>query len=470
MGMGKALGLALAGGGLLAVASPMARAGDDASVADRLQQLENEVKELKARRDAAAEPLAVQGDRALQAEEKGALWVDRNGKPLTKVLDSVWVQGWLRARPTWSDNTLDRDDSFDDEGFNTFFRGGLGFGAHLKGKVSVFVGLDFAGTWGNTTTLIGNDTPTATTVQEAYVDGLYSKQLNWDTRVGRFQMEYGDEYVFGNTEFAQASTYFDGVRLGHNYEKAGFKVDVFASKLVDGFKNPLTPTPDDSAYMAGFYGDWYGFQDKSKMPGGLEPYYVWIYNGLQAPGTATPDPDDVHTGGIRWYGEKATKDHAGIGWNVNANAQYMGDMNWSTDSRVHYTMVNMKWKPKVFGQFAYASGDHDAVSGYNPLWQDVHGRYGWADQFVFSNLEVFGVGASVSPTETLTVGLEARSIHQARSTAVENDKQVAWEGDLVLNHKYNDNVSVEAAYSFVHFREVPGDDVQRAYVQVVVSF
>jgi hypothetical protein len=237
MGMGKALGLALAGGGLLAVAPSVARAGEDPSLQDRLQQLEKQIQELKDqlnRKAPDAEPLSAQVDRYLQEQEKGALWVDKNGKPLGKVVDSVWITGWLRGRPTWSDNTTDRDSSIDDEGFDTLFRGGLGVGANLKGKVSMFIGMDFAGTWGNTATLIGNDTATTPTIQEAYIDGLYSKHLNMDTRIGRFEMEYGDEYVIGRTEFAQATTYFDGARIGSNSEKSGFKFDLFAAKLVDG--------------------------------------------------------------------------------------------------------------------------------------------------------------------------------------------------------------------------------------------
>jgi hypothetical protein len=247
-------------------------------------------------------------------------------------------------------------------------------------------------------------------------------------------------------------------------------VDAFISKLVDGFKNPLAPSPNDSAYMAGFYGDWYGFEGKSKMPGGFEPYYIWIYNGQQAPGTPTPTPRDIHTGGFRWYGEKATKDHAGIGWNVNANLQYMHETGWSTDSRIHYSIVNMKWKPQVFGQLAYASGDHDGVTGYNPLWQDGHGRYGWADQFVFSNLAVLGIGVKATPVENLTYSIEARSINQARSTAAMNSRKLAWELDFVAQHKVSDNVALEGAYSYVKLRDLPGDDVQRLYLQVVVSF
>jgi hypothetical protein len=479
MRMGRTLGLVLAGGGLLAVSPSVARADDDASLKERLRQLEQQVTELKGQFDRRVEePLSDQVDRHLQEQEKGVLWVDRNGKALGKAVDSVWVTAWLRGRPTWSDNTFDLNDDTDDEGFATFFRGGLGIGANLKGKVSMFIGLDFAGTWGNTTTLYGNDTPTATTVQEAYIDGLYSKHLNLDTRIGRFEMQYGDEYVIGRTEFAQASTYFDGVKVGRNVEGSGLTWDLFGAKLVDGFKNPLTPTPDDSAYMAGVYANYYAFENKTRLPGGLEPYYIVVWDAQEAPGAvpAVADPKDTHTAGFRWYGEKATKDRSGIGWNINANAQYNSQWKWSTDSRLTYTNPNMKGKPMVFGQFAYASGDVDGVTGYNPLWQDGHGRFGWADQFAFTNLALAGVGMHMHPREGLTYGLEGRSIHQARSTRALSSRQLAWEIDFVVMHKYSDNVAVEFAYSYIYWRDARNaagdraDDAQRAYLQVVVSF
>jgi hypothetical protein len=480
--MGKALGLALAGGGLVALAPAAAFAAEDAPLQERLKKLEAEVEALK--REAPRTP-AGEADRP-KAEDRASLWIDRHGKPLGKVIDAAWITANLRMRPTWSTNTMDFEDSVDDEGFTTLFRGGLGVGARLRSDVSVFIGLDFNGTWGNTSTVFVNDTTTTPYVQEAWIDGLYAKQLGrgWETRLGRFFLEYGDEYVLGNTEFAQTSTTFDGVRLSHNVERRKFRYDVFATKLVDGTKNPLTPTPDDSVYMAGVYGNWYGFESLSRLPGGMEPYYIWIHDGREVPGNpANPSAKDVHTGGFRWYGEKATKDRAGLGWNVNWNAQYFDDLFWSTDSRVTYTLTQAKWKPKVFGQFAHASGDKDGGGGtiqdgfgYVPLWQDSHGRFGWADQFVFSNIQVYGVGVHATPREAWTVGAEVRAIDAVRETAGNGSKRLAYEGDLILKHKVSDNIDVECVFSHVAFRErqnaggSPADKVQRAYVQVVVAF
>jgi hypothetical protein len=474
----RALGLALAGAGCLAAAPAAAFADDDATLQDRIRELETQVQELRNQVGSrpAGDSLSTQVDRYLQEKEKGSLWVDRHGKPLQKIVDSIYPTMWMRVRPTWSDNYFDGDSDTDDEGFQTFWRARLGLGANLKDGVGMYMELDSNGTWGNTATMFVNDTPSTTTVQQAYVTGVMSKHLRMDTKLGRFEMEFGDEYVMGVTDFAQTSVYHDGVMLSRDYEKQGIKFDMWVTKLVDGYKNPLTPTPDDSAYMAGIYGNWYGGQAKTGMPGTFEPYYIFVWDAQEQPGVvATPnDPQDIHTAGLRWYHDKATKDKAGIGWNLNGNVQYQDEVKWSTDSRVTYTMPTMKYKPKIFGQFAYASGDHDDP-GYNSLFQDGHARFGWADAFSFTNIMIFGAGVHVSPRESWTVGGEGRWFDQARETTALPQKRLAYELDFLVQHQYSEHVSVEFVYSFVNFRDVdtatgPADNVQRAYVQVVVSF
>ena len=216
MSRAKAFGLALAGAGFLAAVPAVARADDDAAVQDRIKSLESQVEELRqqlGRQPGTEDSLAAQVDRYLQEQEKGSLWVDQHGKPLQKVVDSIYPTMWLRARPTWQDNYTDLEDDVDDEGPFTLFRGQIGLGANLKGGVGLYMELDSAGSWGNTSTVFVNDTPTTPTLQQAYMTGLYSKQLGFDTKIGRFEMEFGDEYVMGVTEFAQASAFHDGVML-----------------------------------------------------------------------------------------------------------------------------------------------------------------------------------------------------------------------------------------------------------------
>ena len=516
MRLGKSLGLALAGCGLLAVA-PSALADEDASLQGRIQELEKTVLELKSQLGAkeAAEPLSVQVEQYLQEQEKGAFWLDRNGKPLSKAIDSMWVTASIRVRPMWSKDLFhytaghggyvgsggysggypypkakqgwplglySPSADYDDEGWQTLQRTRLGIGANLHADVSAFIELDMNGTWGNASSYYANDSgfTQVPTLQQSYIEGLYTNQLNAETRIGRFEMSYGDEFVIGDRDFFQTGLAFDGIWLSKNYENHGFSVDFFATKLVDGYKNGSRPGANDSVYAMGLMGDWYGSEDKTGVPGGMQPYLIFVKDQNDDPGVSPPNTGgtrDVTTLGVYWFGDKATKDQGGIFWNADAAIQYFKQIHWATDSRVGYTMSNTKWTPKFWGQFAYASGDKDgfAGAGYNPLWMDVHGRYGYSDIFTFSNLVVYGIGAEVSPVENLSYGVEGRSMHIARTfKGGGGGKNLAWAFDFIVKHQYSENVDFEAAYSIVHWRDTLNTgnayDVQVAYFNIVLGF
>lgn len=515
MRLGKSLGLALAGCGLLAVA-PSALADEDASLQDRIQELEKQVLELKTQLGAkeAAEPLSAQVEQYLLEQEKGAFWLDRNGKPLAKAIESMWFAMSIRVRPMWSKDLFNYPAGiggyvgsggyggspypkakqgwplgiysptagYSDQGWTTLQRTRLGIGANLHSDVSAFIELDMNGTWGNTSSYYANDGGFTQTpaLQQSYIEGLYSNQLKAETRVGRFEMSYGDEFVIGDRDFYQTGLAFDGIWLSKNYENHGFSVDFFATKLVDGYKNPQSPGGNDSVYAMGLYGDWYGSEDKTGLPGGVQPYLILVKDQNDDPGPLATDVGtrrDVTTLGVYWFGDKATKDQGGIFWNANLAGQWFKRFHWATDTRVGYTMSSTKWTPKFFGQFAYASGDRDNFggAGYNPLWMDPHGRYGYSDVFTFSNLVVYGLGVHVTPVENLTYGIEGRSMHIARTfVGGGGGKNLAWAWDFVVKHKYSENVDFEAAYSLVHWRDTLNTggayDVQVAYFNVVLAF
>ena len=480
MKMGKSLGLALAGCGLLAVA-PVARADEDASLQDRIRDLEKTVLELKeqAARQQSAEPLSVQVERYLQEQEKGSTWTDKNGKALGKAVDSAWVSMYLRIRPTWSKNNFDFTDGIDDEGTTTLTRDKLGVGARLHDGLAAYLELNMAGTWGNASSAYANDggfviTPS---LQQAYIDGLWNKQLGAKTRVGRFEMAYGDEYVIGDRDFSPTGLAFDGARISKNWESNSFSADFLFAKLVDGFKNGTTPTPDDQIYLLGVYGNYYGMEGKTGLPGGFEPFYLCVKDQADPVGPLAVWTHDVHTFGVHWYGDKATKDKGGLGWNVNLSGQYFKEMTWGTDSRLMYTMSSSKWTPKVFAQWAYAGGDHGNAGGakYNPLFMDGHGRFGYSDLIGFSNLNLYGLGLHVTPVDGLTYGVEVRSDNVARNFAGgSSSKGIGTEYDFVVKHHYSENVDIEAAYAWVNFRHNGNtggaDDTQLAYVNLVLSF
>jgi hypothetical protein len=472
MTMGRTLRLALAGCGLLVGLPAAAFAGDEeVSLKERIKQLEDQVLELRQAQSNTqgrdSELLSSQIDRYLQDQEKGSLWKDRHGGDLGKTVKSLWMTGSLRTRPEYWDNFADFSDATDDSGVQTFTRARLGIGAQLQRGAAVYLELNMPGSWGNSTTTYANDGGSAVTpmLYQAYVTGLLADKLGWDTKIGRSEMVRGNEFVLGDRDFTQGGLYFDGITLSKDYTDSKTKVDVFYAKLVEGFKGPKV---DANAYLFGVYANMYD--------SGLEPYYLLVKNNndVAGPGVTVRD---VHTAGVRYHGNRYRDDEGGFGWDVDAAGQFSGDISYAADARVHYKMGHRGWAPKIWAQAAYAHGDKDAAdTSYNPLFQDAHGRYGYSDIWFFSNLMIGGLGFEVSPTAGYTWGVSARSYHLARVPAgsgAGKSERLAMEYDLYMKHEWSANVAIEAAYAFVHWRSsnTTGlDDVQRAYVNVIVSF
>ncbi len=471
MAMGRTLGLALAGCGLLASMPSVALAGDeDASLKDRIRQLEEQVEQLRSalveRGTGESRPLAEQIDRYLQEQEKGAFWRDRNGNPLSKSVSSMWITGSLRTRPEWWDNFADFSDATDDTGLQTFTRARLGIGANLSKGASVYLELNMPGSWGDSVTTYGNDGGSLVTpaLYQAYAKGLLADTLGMGTQVGRFEMVYGDEYVIGDSNFSQFGMYFDGVRLSKDMGGGKNSVDIIYAKLVEGFKGSGV---DDNVYLLGAYAT----MGEQKM----DAYYLLVKNNQDAAFGTLGTVRDVHTLGVRSWGGPETG--TGFGWNANVNAQFARDLAYSFDGTGWFRLSDSGPKPKVWGQLAYAYGDKDATdTSYIPLFQDAHGRYGYSDLWTFSNLIVAGLGFEMSPADNTTMGVSGRSYHLARvpagSPAGKSDR-LAWEWNVYVRHDWSENVAIEAAYAYVQWRSsntTGVDDVQRAYVNVVVSF
>jgi hypothetical protein len=349
----------------------------------------------------------------------------------------------------------------------------------------MFLEMNMGGAWGNMATVPVSAPVGATdagftitpTLYQGYVTGILSETLGMDTKVGRFEASYGDEYVLGDNDFYNAGLSWDGVVLSKDWTDNGFSLDMIYSKIVDGFKSAANGV-DDPVYMFAFMGNWYGSGDSTGAPGALEPYYILIKNNAEVPGNPSlggVDVKDIHTTGIRWYGDKSNEEKGGFAWDVNANHQYSYEQEFSADAVVRYEMEDTKWMPTLWVQGAYASGDQNNVlEAYNPLFMDVHGRFGYSDFWTFSNLAVWGAGVEIHPQADLTYGISMRSIHFARAPAPADSRNLAWQTEFYVLHDMNENVSVEAAYSFIKWRgglATTGlDDVQRAYVHLVVAF
>ena len=68
---------------------------------------------------------------------------------------------------------------------------------------------------------------------------------------------------------------------------------------------------------------------------------------------------------------------------------------------------SMYWKPRVFTQYDYASGDknaHDGIHGtFDTMYPTAHDRFGISDQFGWQNINAVRAGITIEPHRRWTV-------------------------------------------------------------------
>jgi len=84
-----------------------------------------------------------------------------------------------------------------------------------------------------------------------------------------------------------------------------------------------------------------------------------------------------------------------------------------------YKWPNTFLKPRVFGDFAYASGDKNAKDGtintYDQIYPSNHGLYGIVDLFGWRNLQDAKGGLELKPTKKLLVSTVEHNLYLANS-------------------------------------------------------
>jgi len=103
-------------------------------------------------------------------------------------------------------------------------------------------------------------------------------------------------------------------------------------------------------------------------------------------------------GEVRGLALNACAAHAGFGYNFDAT-----------------------WKPRLYAEYDYASGDRDAADGHITTFQNLfpsnHGLYGLMDEFAWQNMHEALLSLRVNPMKCLTAKLD----YSAHWLATSND-------------------------------------------------
>jgi alginate export protein len=228
----------------------------------------------------------------------------------------------------------------------------------------------------------------------AYAEFGDSEQKHVSLRVGRQEINLGEERLVGSSGWTNTARSFDAARL--SLHQGRFNLDAFAASPVvlhDGDVGDHVPGNN----LHGLYGGLENVVPGSK----IEPYLFWRLSQRQKTETGTIGDLDFTTVGVRWLGKLPHR----FDYSLDM-ARQQGSLGtdridaWAGHWNVGYTLART-WKPRLLTEFNYASGDGNAKDGrrhtFDQLFPSGHEKYGLGDQVGWRNILHGRTGVELKP-------------------------------------------------------------------------
>ncbi len=234
----------------------------------------------------------------------------------------------------------------------------------------------------------------------AYIEIGDSDKKNIGIRVGRQEINLGDQRLVGSTNWTNNARTFDAVRL--TLRSGGYRLDAFASSVVvqvDG-------APDHHLQGSNLHG-LYGGIDKLVPGAAIEPYIFWRLIPRVKTELGKIANEDMKTAGFRWVGK--VRGGLDYGTEIAAQTGFAGKASigaWAGHWVTGYTLAAARWKPRMLIEYNYATGDKNPKDGsrgtFDQLYPAAHDKYGLADQVGWRNIKDLRTGIELTPRHKMT--------------------------------------------------------------------
>ena len=222
-------------------------------------------------------------------------------------------------------------------------------------------------------------------------------------RLGRFEMQYGNQRLISPLEWANTRRTFEGALTRMVNEDV--TTDVFVTKSVDVDAHDLDNVNADR-FFSGVYNTW-----KMGEGRGLDLYALALNDDNDAPfavpAGGPPEADtDTYTLGGRWFGKDS-----GFDYEAEAGKQLGNHNGLDVDAYMWtlvggYTAADMTWSPRFAVDVDYASGDSDIADGdyetFNQLFPLAHAYFGYIDLIGRQNIFQIMPNVTMKTTSTTT--------------------------------------------------------------------
>jgi len=250
-------------------------------------------------------------------------------------------------------------------------------------------------------------------LRQAFIEIGDSEKRHFAVRVGRQELKFGDERILGSANWLNTPRTFDAVRATLNYGK--LRVDAFSASVV----NPVDGVFDHSKAGEDLHG-LYGTISKVLPDATIEPYFLWHLGGGFKTEEGAPARRSSKTVALR-VARKAGK-------NIDYTAHFLrqfGNIGADTISAyamnfdLGFTWLGARLQPRIFADYAYASGDRNANDGrintFDQIYPSNHGLYGIVDLFGWRNLRDAKAGLTLKPLRKLQCSTVFHDLYLASS-------------------------------------------------------
>jgi hypothetical protein len=225
----------------------------------------------------------------------------------------------------------------------------------------------------------------------AYIQ-IGDPEKNWfNLRVGRQMINYNNT-IMADSEWRNQARSFDAAVANLHFERV--RVGIFAASVVV----PLAEGVSHHQEGNNIYGV-YGSIDRVAPSSTLEPFVLWrVRDGVSE-----------HAYGIRFkalalrsldYSAEGILERSNTGVN-NAGVSNNGVRAWATTFGAGYRFRGLPAKPRVFGQFDYASGGPGRT--FDTMYPTAHDRFGITDLVGWQNIVARRGGLTLEPRNRWSV-------------------------------------------------------------------
>jgi hypothetical protein len=237
----------------------------------------------------------------------------------------------------------------------------------------------------------------------AYVE-FGDAEKHWiSIRVGRQLINYNNT-LMANSEWRNQGRSYDAVAVNLQHER--YHLGIFAASVVV----PLASGFSHHQQGNNIYGT-YGAIDNPIPNSRLEPFALWRVQ----PNVAIETTAGIKTGrqdekvyGTRFKGRIAEKFDYSLEVVLERGSAGSNDIHaLGTTFGAGYQIASARWRPRLFGQYDFASGDHapaDGIHGtFDTIYPTAHDRLGIADQIGWQNIKSLRGGATIEPRHRWSV-------------------------------------------------------------------